>query len=484
MRLPHHLLRHPSGVFHFRLVVPADLCEAFGKKIIKVSLRTRDPLAARAYAYALGARYAQAIAEARGGRMASDDYLAHIRKFEIVPQADGRMSVKTDGSEQDNAAALRALALLTQQAVPAPAAPPAPSPQLLADVHQQLLAAFSAPAPVPVSTAPTLSEALELYAKVEVPNLKADTWQQRERALRSFIAHVGADVRVDQVTRPTASQWATELQRSGLTKRYVANMVSHVSQLFSAQIRHGHIAHGANPVKGVVTLSTADKRLIRSSGRGWEPFDLPTLKRIYDPANLQRVNQQHTRWCAVVGLYTGARVAELAQVYLRDFVVIDGIKCVHLTDENDGQSLKTDHSRRLVPLHPDLLELGLWDRVERLRAHGSQRLFPEVSLEGKSGPGNAVSKGFSYLLGRLGITPRRANGTVGFHSLRKTVIQELQGTPLPSERRRALVGHEPGEDVHATDYMRKWTPEELAAFFPGLPWATWLDIPRLKSLLQ
>jgi hypothetical protein len=160
MRLAHHLLRHPSGIFHFRLVVPADLRSAFGKKILKVSLRTRDPITARAYAYAMGARYAQAIAEARGGRMANDDYLAHIRKFEIVPQADGRMSVKTDGSEQDNAAALRALKMLTEQAAPAPVAPPGPSPQLLSDVHQQLLAAFAAPPPTPVSTAPTLSEPL------------------------------------------------------------------------------------------------------------------------------------------------------------------------------------------------------------------------------------------------------------------------------------------------------------------------------------
>jgi hypothetical protein len=486
MRLAHHLLRHPSGVFHFRLVVPADLRQVFGKKIVKISLRTKDPAAARAYAYSLGARYAHAIAEARGGRMGkgNDDYLSHLRKFEIVPQADGRLSVKTDGSDQDNAAALRALAMLTQQPpASAPVAPPAPSVELLAGVHQQLLAAFSTPAAPPASTAPTLSEAFELYTQVEVPNLKADTWQQRERAIRSFIGHVGGDVQVDYVTRPMASQWATELQRSGLTKRYVANMVSHAAQLFSAQVRAGHVPHGQNPVRGVVTLSTADKRLIRSSGRGWEPFDLPTLHRIYAPESLKRVAQQHTRWCALMGLYTGARVAELAQVYLRDFIAPDGIKCVHLTDENDGQSLKTEHSRRLVPLHPDLLALGLWDRVERLRAMGEERLFPEVRLDGKSGPGNAVSKGFSYLLARLDIKPRRINGTVGFHSLRKTFIQQLQGTALPSERRRALVGHEAGEDVHATDYMREWKADELAAFFPGLPWGNWLDFSGLKSLL-
>lgn len=481
MRLAHHLLRHPSGMWHFRIAVPRDLQAAFGLRVIKRSLKTHDPVLAKRFAYVFGARYAQAFAEARGkGSMGSSDNVKGLRRFEIAAQPDGRYSVKTDGSEQDNAAAISALRLLRQ---PIHAeADVAPETSLLAGVHQQLLAAFAKPTEV-VSPAPTLAEAFEAYGQVEARNMKSDTWQQQQRAMRSFIEHIGGTVCVDQITRPMAAQWATELQRNGLTKRYVANMVSHVAQLFNAQIRAGHVPHGQNPVKGVVTLSTSDKRNIKSSGRGWEPFDVGVLKTIYAPENLKRATQQHTRWGALIGLYSGARVAEVAQIYLRDFVELDGIKCVHLTDENDGQSLKTAHSRRLVPLHPDLLKLGLWDRVERLRMEGKDRLFPDMKIDGKSGPGNAISKTFSYLLAGLKIRPRRANGTIGFHSLRKNVIQQLQGTSLSSERRRALVGHEAGDDVHATDYMREWTAEELSAFFPGLPWGQWLNFDALRDLL-
>jgi hypothetical protein len=42
MRIPHHLLRHKSGTWYFRMVVPHDLQAVFGKKIIKRSLRVRD----------------------------------------------------------------------------------------------------------------------------------------------------------------------------------------------------------------------------------------------------------------------------------------------------------------------------------------------------------------------------------------------------------------------------------------------------------
>src|SRR6202012_5486934 len=86
---------------------------------------------------------------------------------------------------------------------------------------------------------PTLVEALTTYTQVEAPNLRPDTWQQRERACLGFVAYFGKGVKVHAVTRPMAARWANDLQRDGLTKRYVANQVSHVAQLFQAQIRSG-----------------------------------------------------------------------------------------------------------------------------------------------------------------------------------------------------------------------------------------------------
>lgn len=58
MRLPHHLIRHSSGVWYFRQSVPPDLRKLFGVRVFKKSLRTHDPAVARVCAYALGAQYA------------------------------------------------------------------------------------------------------------------------------------------------------------------------------------------------------------------------------------------------------------------------------------------------------------------------------------------------------------------------------------------------------------------------------------------
>ncbi|WP_036110000.1 MULTISPECIES: site-specific integrase [Luteibacter] len=464
MRLPHHLVRHPSGVYHFRLLVPADLRTAFGLKVIKQSLRTRSLAVAQGWSYVLSARYAQAFADSREqwGAMGNHRDDLRMAKFEIRRGADGAFAMSTNGTPEDNTAALAALGLMVAHTAPMAGA----------------TGLRSGP-----SKAPTLGMAIRSYAQIEAPNLKPNTWEQRRRNFELFLKAVGGGRTVDSITRPMAAAWADDLQRSGLSKRYVANCVSHVAQLFEVQIRAGHIPKGENPVKGLVVLKAKEKRDLRAKGQAWEAFDETTLKRIFHPETYVSMRGDHLRWAPLIGLYTGARVSEIAQLHLRDFEEVDGIKCALIRADSDGQSLKTAASERLVPIHPDLLALGLWDRVLRLREEGHMRLFPDMRIDSRAGAGNAVTKGFSYYLGKIQVSARREAGIVGFHSLRKTVIQTLQPTTLSSERRRALVGHEPGEDVHSGDYMRPWTATELAAFFPELKWSVWLDIPSMRAAL-
>ena len=122
---------------------------------------------------------------------------------------------------------------------------------------------------------------------------------------------------------------------------------------------------------------------------------------------------------------------------------------------------------------------------------GEVRLFPTVKLDGKSGKGNAISKGTSNLLARLKITVEEGKTTrLGFHSFRNNVIQELQGadaSKLLEERRRAYVGHAPYEKqdntAHKLRYMRAWKPSEIEGLHGGITWGQWLDFDALKNLL-
>jgi integrase len=403
MRLPHHLVRSPSGIFHFRLKVPARLHATMGLRVIKQSLRTRDANAVRIYSYGLSPGYSQLFAAHRETLMAASeikDILARVgavggKKFDIQFDAATGMAtrVTTDGTAADNAAAIQAMQVRAAQLA---AAMP------LAPMARRTKGKF-------------LKEAIQEYDDTEGKNLKPNTRMQRQRACKSFVAALGPDVRIDAIDRPMASGWTNMLLKSHRSKRYVANMVSHLAQVFDKWVRDGEVTD--NCVRGLVVMKAAEKEARRDEGFSWEPFEEADLKKMFDPANLVRPRKEHIRWGVLIGLYTGARLGEVAQIFLRDFEAIDDKLFVRITNDKDGQRVKTKNSKRLVPIHPDLVRLGLWDRVSRLRQSGEERLFPTMRIDSKAGNGNAISKGFSYYIASLGIKPRRAAGTVGLLTL-------------------------------------------------------------------
>lgn len=59
MRIPHHLVRAPSGLWSYRQRVPVDLQPIVGRQTFKRTLHTYDMREARLRALTLAARYAQ-----------------------------------------------------------------------------------------------------------------------------------------------------------------------------------------------------------------------------------------------------------------------------------------------------------------------------------------------------------------------------------------------------------------------------------------
>jgi hypothetical protein len=112
---------------------------------------------------------------------------------------------------------------------------------------------------------------------------------------------------------------------------------------------------------------------------------------------------------------------------------------VRITDKGKGQSVKNDASRRVVPLHPDLIAFGILDRLETVRrAAGPHRV---AFLTGEpvrtnavrvNGAGDWLSKSFTRRLGKAGLMTDAEKGWVGYHLLRKTVVQTLQAAGVPA----------------------------------------------------
>ncbi|MBN8887999.1 MAG: integrase [Rudaea sp.] len=458
MRLAHHVIRHSSGTWHFRLRVPAVLQSALGLRVVKRSLQTTCPQAARVRAYTLTVRYAALFVAARDALMprspipSVDRILAEVERgetrrfeYEADPLTGRVLKAKSDGTPQDNADLLAALRLMTAQPVVAvsPAAPPAVKVKAIA-----------------------LGEAAQKYRLTLDPaTMPRKTLTQKMAAVNGFATWKGVKAPLSEVTRTDVSEWFLALRGNGLATPTLTNKGSYLTAFFlwAKGAGYYHFDRDDNPGARHVVYLAREKR--QRKKLGFRSFTPQELQKIYSPDALARLNDK-TRWGAVLGLYLGARVSEVGQIALVDFVDVHGLWCVRITDEGEGQSLKNEVSIREVPVHPDLIRLGLRDRVAALRAAGETRLLPGVQPGAANGLGGWLSSAFGRYLVALGIkvelppSSRKKGPKVGFHSLRRTAIEHLQAAGMAAEARAQYVGHEI-DDEHRAVYSRPLSMPEL-----------------------
>ena len=63
-------------------------------------------------------------------------------------------------------------------------------------------------------------------------------------------------------------------------------------------------------------------------------------------------------WLPLLGLYTGARLNELCQLTPSNVREEDDIAYLDITNEADGQRIKTSSGKRIIPIHQRLIDLG------------------------------------------------------------------------------------------------------------------------------
>ncbi len=109
-------------------------------------------------------------------------------------------------------------------------------------------------------------------------------------------------------------------------------------------------------------------------------FSGDDLKRIFGTPLFADPTTYGTRqWALLIALHTGARSSsEIARIKMTDIFQEQGIWVFNLEDAS-----KNLRSKRLVPIHKALIELGLLRHVEQLRRIGATRLFPDWEPEDK-----------------------------------------------------------------------------------------------------
>lgn len=433
------LLRRPAGLY-VRFLVPADLRQPLGSRFLVRPLHARGD-AARLVAARMGVALSGLFAAIRGGRVKDpkealrkalespdrrdltlrDVVLpggAKVSQVEINSKEDARLwkMLNDDGRSLEDIGTLPAS---FRTAPPAPALPPLLLSKAIADHIQDMENARRRPGTI-LDRRNTLALLLDLIGDLPVSELSADHLRGFLRDMRYWPANARKLAAYRDMT-PTQVVAHVRADPAGVDLLADRTLNKHRDQLahfFSTLEEQGDIAR--SPLTGLPRHKTDQANDKHPRGR----FAADELARIFDPANFLpwAAKYPHRWWGPLLGVASGARLNEIAQLYVEDIHQVDATWGMAITNERPDQHTKSGaKGRRFIPFHQGLLAGGFLRYVEDARAAGHARLFPHLPHHSKSGYGDALGDQFRNYVHRLGITkPGR-----GFHSYRHGTTSEM-----------------------------------------------------------
>lgn len=387
-----------GGIFRFRLQLPDDVFERLDatgtagvRRTVTFSLRTRDPMAARSRALRAAADVSDMIVAVRAGATSPRrlDPAAYQRDGAAPPGIGGRRQIPSNGA---GARAAKPKKVMTLRRV-------------YEDVY--------------------LPRREDRKGVPPRRRARLDT----EKAIALFVASAG-DLAITSISRKVAEKFVRGLEVGSIgTKK---KLVIALSTVCNAAVAADLLP--SNPFRGL----GPDRSAISAARRSYSRFDHDQLAGFFARTECE---DGAVLWLPRLLLLTGARLEEMAQLRASWFVRRDGVEVIDLHDAQ----VKSPHNRRYIPLHRDLLDLGVLDMVRC----SSDRVFPELryrpSAERWSGAiSMKLNREIDAALGR----DRRLT----VHSLRKTFEHAAYVTGVPKPSINAITGHKPG-DVSEEHYL-------------------------------
>lgn len=190
-------------------------------------------------------------------------------------------------------------------------------------------------------------------------------------------------------------------------------------------------------------------------------------------------------WLPLLALFMGGRQGEFAALRVSD-IREDNETHIPLMwivrDSAAGKRVKTDAGERVLPIHPQMIQLGFLDYVARRNDEDGKEawLFPAVAPD-QAGGRKAWAKWWGhYLRDHIGLEDRR----LVFHSFRHGFQDALRRATPDEELRDALAGRSSSSVSRrygAREMLTRWGVQRLYETicnisFPGL------DLSRVKPL--
>ncbi|PTU69057.1 hypothetical protein DBB33_06180 [Chromobacterium haemolyticum] len=488
--MPKHtnvLRRTGSSVYYFRITIPTDLRPHFnGKKDVWRSLQTRDLREANRLAARIRVEWDDQFAELRAKDKAavvvslSDDDISRIvhmhqsrmmtfdselrsqgldnAKYEQLGDDLSRLdqdaraaiargdtwsvgnaledSLRFEGIELDTSSVdykrlVSAASKAYKRTVDALKA--RHEGEVVDDVPMPSLAPLQARAAIASKGAPTLVDILNKYQTER--KLKSKSFDDMLQVVNRFHDCIGT-LPVKQILKAHGLKYKEALLQKGLSAKTInSKHLAFLKTLLNWAAQNDYIEQ--NPIASVRVVVGKVQKESRTS------YDLKALQAIFNSPIYATENARPVAgkgetafWLPLLGLFTGARLEELAQLKVSDIVKDSLGRHIHITDRDDEGSVKTNESRRRVPLHSELERMGFGNYLETLPPTGY--LFPELTPDKYGKRSSLWSQWWGkWCRKQLGITDKR----MVFHSFRHSFKDICREAEVDEETHDALTGH-------------------------------------------
>jgi integrase len=144
-------------------------------------------------------------------------------------------------------------------------------------------------------------------------------------------------------------------------------------------------------------------------------------------------------WLPLIGLFTGARLGEIAQLLVADVRQIHGRWVFHITKEGSKtKSVKTNGSQRVVPVHSELIRMGFIEYQRAAVGRGDVKLFPEIEPDKRGFMSGRPSSFYGDYFAEIGV---KSDRSVNFHSFRHGIADAFRAAGYLDEQFAMLLGH-------------------------------------------
>ena len=226
-----------------------------------------------------------------------------------------------------------------------------------------------------------------------------------------------------------------------------------------------------NPWRGMTLDVTDSKTRTKHTAEELQQlFHTPLfLERGYPVTNNVRPDDAY--WCMLLGLWTGARIGEIAQLEMADVLVQNGLEVLSI--HGGAGTIKTAQSERVIPVPPEVIRLGFIDWVAARREAGAVKLFDSLHRGGAVTPGETMTEWNRQYRLSVGAAIGPLNG---FHRFRHTIRSALGALQVSRDIADALTGHGKTGSSGSTDYTHIDAVDIMKAIeslkFP-------VDLPRI-----